>query len=76
MIPFLFRSLTFVTACKKNKSMKSTDAPIPVAEKQPTNLEKHGDVRIDDYFWMRLSDDQKNAAEKMTQLRELWGGNK
>ena len=71
MIPFLFRSLTFVTACKKNKSMKSTDAPIPVAEKQPTNLEKHGDVRIDDYFWMRLSDDQKNAAEKDVQSQKV-----
>ena len=71
MIPFLFRSLTFVTACKKNKSMKSTNAPIPVAEKQPTNLEKHGDVRIDDYFWMRLSDDQKNAAEKDVQSQKV-----
>ena len=71
MIPFLFRSLTFVTACKKNKSMKSTNAPIPVAEKQPTNLEKHGDVRIDDYFWMRLSDDQKNTAEKDVQSQKV-----
>ncbi|PQJ73684.1 S9 family peptidase [Polaribacter butkevichii] len=44
--------------------MKSTDAKTPVAEKQPTKLEKHGDVRIDNYFWMRLSDEQKNAIEK------------
>ncbi|WP_158842241.1 S9 family peptidase [Polaribacter sp. L3A8] len=44
--------------------MKSTDAKTPVAEKQPTKLEKHGDVRIDNYFWMRLSDEQKNAVEK------------
>ena len=51
--------------------MKSTNAPIPVAEKQPTNLEKHGDVRIDDYFWMRLSDDQKNAAEKDVQSQKV-----
>ena len=71
MIPFLFRSLTFVTAYKKILSMKSTNAPIPVAEKQPTNLEKHGDVRIDDYFWMRLSDDQKNAAEKDVQSQKV-----
>ena len=51
--------------------MKSTDAPIPVAEKKPTNLEKHGDVRVDDYFWMRLSDDQKNAAEKDVQTQKV-----
>ncbi|ARV14614.1 S9 family peptidase [Polaribacter sp. SA4-12] len=44
--------------------MKSTDAKIPVAIKEATKLEKHGDVRVDDYFWMRLSDEQKNAAEK------------
>ncbi len=44
--------------------MKSTDAKIPVAIKEAAKLEKHGDVRVDDYFWMRLSDEQKNAEEK------------
>ncbi len=63
VIPFVILSLTFATACK-NETMKSTDAKTPVAEKQPTKLEKHGDVRIDNYFWMRLSDEQKNAIEK------------
>ena len=32
----------------------------PVAEKSPMILSKHGDVRVDDYYWMKLSDDQKN----------------
>ena len=41
--------------------MKSTDAKFPVAHKEPTTLEKHGDVRTDNYFWMRLSDEQKLA---------------
>ena len=44
--------------------MKPTDIIAPKAAKKPTKLEKHGDVRIDDYFWMRLSDAQKLAAEK------------
>ena len=44
--------------------MKSSDANYPIAEKIPTTLEKHGDVRIDNYFWMRLSDDQKLAPVK------------
>lgn len=35
----------------------------PTAHKEPVELETHGDVRVDDYFWMRLSDAQKNAAE-------------
>lgn len=31
----------------------------PVAKKQPHSLEKHGDVRIDDYYWMN---DRENLA--------------
>ena len=48
----------------KTNFMKSSDANYPIAEKIPTTLEKHGDVRIDNYFWMRLSDDQKLAPVK------------
>ena len=44
--------------------MKTFDVKAPVAQKNPTKLEKHGDVRIDNYFWMRLSDEQKNAEKK------------
>jgi len=44
--------------------MKSTDANAPTADKKSIKLEKHGDVRIDDYFWMRLSDEQKKAELK------------
>ncbi len=31
------------------------DAPLepPVAKKVPRELEKHGDVRVDDYYWLR-----------------------
>ena len=28
----------------------------PVAAKQPVTLRKHGDVRVDDYFWLREKD--------------------
>ncbi len=31
----------------------------PVAEKIPTKLKKHGDTRIDNYFWMRKKTDPK-----------------
>ena len=44
--------------------MSHTKIKAPVAEKIPTELEIHGDKRIDNYFWMRLSDAQKNAEEK------------
>ncbi|GAX43352.1 oligopeptidase B [Tolypothrix sp. NIES-4075] len=34
----------------------------PIAEKQPQVLELHGDRRIDDYFWLRESDNKKAIA--------------
>ncbi|WP_120187202.1 S9 family peptidase [Tenacibaculum lutimaris] len=48
------------------------DIKAPVAEKQPTKLEKHGDVRTDDYFWMRLTDEQKNAEVKDEQTQKVY----
>ena len=34
----------------------------PVAPKRPHRLEKHGDVRIDDYYWLRERDDPEVIA--------------
>nr|WP_095075076.1 S9 family peptidase [Tenacibaculum jejuense] len=44
----------------------------PVADKNPEKLEKHGDVRIDNYFWMRLTDEQKNAEKKDEQTQKVY----
>ncbi len=33
----------------------------PVAEKIPYVISSNGNERVDDYFWMRLTDEQKNA---------------
>ena len=70
VIPFIVLSLTFATACK-NKTMRNTDAKVPYATKEAKKLEKHGDVRVDNYFWMRLSDDQKNAVEKDAHTKKV-----
>jgi len=43
----------------------------PIAEKNPTILTKHGDVRIDDYYWMKLSDKQKMADEPDEQTSKV-----
>ncbi|WP_334058415.1 S9 family peptidase [Polaribacter sp. P097] len=51
--------------------MKSNNAKHPIAEKKPTKLEKHGDVRVDNYFWMRLSDEQKLAPIKDEQTQKV-----
>jgi len=34
----------------------------PVADKQAQVLESNNNLRTDDYYWMRLSDEQKNAS--------------
>ena len=48
--------LTFVGSCKKESSMQIHP---PIAKKQPKSLEKHGDVRVDDYYWMNDREDQE-----------------
>ena len=35
----------------------------PMAKKTPLEMTEHGDTRVDNYYWMRLSDEQKNAPD-------------
>lgn len=53
-------SLTFATSCKKEE-MKDVSIKPPIADKIPKKLEKFGDVRIDNYYWMRLTEKEKIA---------------
>ena len=66
-------ALTFVlTSCKteeKEAAYKSAEAP--VAKKIAKELTIHDDTRIDNYFWMRLSDDQKNAETPDEQTQDV-----
>jgi len=43
----------------------------PVADKIPHELTLHGDSRIDPYYWMRLSDQQKNSPDPDAQTRKV-----
>ncbi len=59
-------SLVFFQACTSTStteedSQKMSRPDAPVAIKADTLLEEHGQTRVDPYFWMRLSDEQKNA---------------
>lgn len=68
----LLITLIFV-ACKEEKQMKDNrEIKAPIAEKQPKELKEHGNTRIDNYFWMRLSDAQKNAEEKDEQTKKVY----
>ncbi|WP_298525778.1 S9 family peptidase [uncultured Christiangramia sp.] len=53
----LLGCITFASAQKNNDLEKNLQAP--VAKKIEKKLEKHGDVRIDNYFWMNQREDQE-----------------
>lgn len=56
----LILTLIFATACKKDTPMKITDKILaPTAEKKPKTLEKHGDVRVDNYYWLNEKDNEE-----------------
>lgn len=49
-------SVTFALSCQNQKNeMAKIDAP--VAKKEAKQLEKHGDVRVDNYYWMNDRED-------------------
>ena len=56
--------LIIIGGCMKNIN-------VPEAEKQPYKMTVHGDTRIDDYYWMRLSDEQKNAKKFDSQTKKV-----
>lgn len=74
-IPFFaLLALTFASGCGNESA--TTDEPKnmpqpPIAKKIPVTFNDHGDVRIDDYFWMRLTDAQKEAAEPDAQTKDV-----
>lgn len=61
-------SLAFAS-CENIQNKKNEDAPI--ARKEAKELNSHGDTRIDNYYWMRLSDEQKNAENPDAQTLEV-----
>jgi len=61
----LFLPLTILlSACMQNSTP-------PNATKKPHEMTIHGDTRVDDYYWMRLTDEQKSAIEKDSHTQEV-----
>ena len=48
-------------SCSNFDSM--TNQTPPTAYKKAEKLSIHNDTRIDNYFWMRLSDEQKESGD-------------
>ena len=46
-------------------------AKSPVAEKVDSLLKEHGQTRVDPYFWMRLTDEQKSAENPDEQTQKV-----
>ena len=60
----------FASGCKSEIKMNK-DVKTPKAEIQAKSLTIHNSTRIDNYFWMRLSDEQKTAKNKDAQTQKV-----
>lgn len=49
----VFALLAGVFTGVMTSAQEANEVSAPIAEKKPTRLEAHGDVRIDDYYWLR-----------------------
>ncbi len=68
LLTFLFFSIS----CKTDNQKPTKLIPQgPIAKIIPDTLTIHEDNRIDNYFWMRLSDDQKNADNSDNQTKDV-----
>ena len=63
-------SIIFASGCKSDNHMNK-DLKAPSAEKQAKSLTIHNSTRIDNYFWMRLTDEQKTAKNKDNQTQKV-----
>ena len=68
----VFALILVFTACKPNETPKPyLSMETPTAKKVAEELTIHDDTRIDNYFWMRLSDEQKNAETPDAQTQDV-----
>ena len=60
--------LMVFSSCQSNYKKTMNE---PLAKKIPTKLNYHSDSLTDDYFWMRLSDDQKESSNPDSQTQDV-----
>jgi oligopeptidase B len=74
---FCFIAILIFTQCNTEKMkvesqmFSKTDINPPIAEKEAKELTIHSDTRIDNYYWMKLSDEQKNAKSYDDQTQKV-----
>jgi oligopeptidase B len=67
----LIIALIIIAGCSTTETTTDMGIQPPDAEKIPKELVSHGDVRLDNYYWMKLSDKQKNASEPDEQTKKV-----
>lgn len=67
----LLAILVFAVPMTSQAQAPNEDLQAPQAKKIRKELKEHGKVRTDDYFWMRLSDEQKNAEKPDAQTQDV-----
>ncbi len=60
--------LLSITSCNQIETKK---IPEPIARKKAKEITAHQDSRVDNYYWMRLSDEQKNSEITDKQTAEV-----
>ncbi|MEM9340879.1 MAG: S9 family peptidase, partial [Bacteroidota bacterium] len=67
--------ISIIFACEKQSETQENQMKesAPVAIKEDTLLKEHGQTRVDPYFWMRLTDDQKNAETPDEHTKKVLG---
>jgi oligopeptidase B len=67
----LIIALIIIAGCDTKETTTDMGMQPPDAEKIPKELVSHGDVRLDNYYWMKLSDAQKNAGQPDEQTQNV-----
>lgn len=73
-IPFflpLLIAITFVGCNTETASVEEKKIQPPDPQEIPHELAAHGTKRVDNYYWMKLSEEQKNAAVKDEQTTKV-----
>lgn len=65
---YVVTSMLVLAGCHSAKEEVTNDLAAPVAEKRPDTLSGN---RIDNYYWMKLTDEQKNAEQKDEQTQKV-----
>src|SRR5262245_6604907 len=69
-IPLLVVTL-LLSACNPGAKNETSDIQPPSPEKVPHELAAHGNKRVDNYYWMKLTDAQKTAEKKDEQTQKV-----